>query len=413
MSFEYRGPVAPSKSEMIRALALKSWNSEIKISNEAVQSLIAEDIGNAEKCFAGVVQRLKTFDTGESALTLRLLMARLSRLHGEFKICGNKRLFERPHQELCRLLITLGAKIEWFSEHVIISSQGWIIPEAGLEIDGSQSSQFASALFINSWDLPAPLKVVIHSQVSEGYFELTLKTLETLGFSYERSISPTGSIFLIEPRQKIPSSIISVAADMSTAFTIASWATLGGLCEISNIPIASLQPDYVFLEIFRAMNVNLEYYSEILKVSKTEKLSPIHWNLKNSPDLWPVLSVLCGLAEGRSILTGASQLKWKESNRLAKSQELLIHMNRAFEVIDDGILIDGRPFSNLDAETQFTFNPDQDHRWVMAAHAAKLAGFKINIENPEVINKTAPQLFPFINNFPGNNSLFSKQENVK
>jgi 3-phosphoshikimate 1-carboxyvinyltransferase len=144
----------------------------------------------------------------------------------------------------------------------------------------------------------------------------------------------------------------------------------------------------VFVEVLEAMEAPVRLTGSVLHVERTDRLRPVDWDLKDSPDLFPVLSVLCGLAEGKSRLFGAPHLSRKESNRIAKSAELLRRMQRPVEELPDGLVIEGGGF-RLHRQP-FEFSPAKDHRLAMAASVARKVGFPIRIKDRGVVAKSFP-----------------------
>ena len=132
-----------------------------------------------------------------------------------------------------------------------------------------------------------------------------------------------------------------------------------------------------------------------LHIKRATELQPICWDLGEQPDLFPVLSVLCALAPGKSQLTGAPQLAYKESNRLEKCAELIKLIGRDCEMTNDGMNIDGRPFDpvgDVDRSTQTRlFDPAADHRMVMAAALAARVGFNLKIGQANLVRKSFPE----------------------
>ena len=98
-----------------------------------------------------------------------------------------------------------------------------------------------------------------------------------------------------------------------------------------------------------------------------------------------MLAALCALAEGDSELYGAPQLVHKESDRIARTAELLRVTGRTLTPLEDGLRVGGVLQKTRERSV---FNPDRDHRLAMAAGVLKLAGIPIHIENPEVVNKS-------------------------
>jgi 3-phosphoshikimate 1-carboxyvinyltransferase len=120
----------------------------------------------------------------------------------------------------------------------------------------------------------------------------------------------------------------------------------------------------------------------------------VNVNLENSPDLFPVLAVLCGLAQGTSKLFGAPHLALKESNRIQKTFELLTKAGIKSQIVDGGLIIEG---SNMKIHSKaFSFDPDHDHRMAMAAALLNMVGAKIQILNKEVVNKSFPEFWSIV-----------------
>jgi 3-phosphoshikimate 1-carboxyvinyltransferase len=108
-------------------------------------------------------------------------------------------------------------------------------------------------------------------------------------------------------------------------------------------------------------------------------------------DEFPVLCVAASLAEGRTTIRGASELRVKESDRISTMATELRKMGVDIEELEDGLIINGRE-DLLPA----TLNSHGDHRVAMALMiAAMRARDECIIENIECVNISFPQ-FPFI-----------------
>ena len=369
MAFSYSGPIPASKSLLNRWLIVQSYTlaGEIVLHGDSQ----ADDVKLMRQALSDFKNGKTEFNCGAAGTVLRFLALRVSREKGEFVLRGSKRLFERPQQELCKILQQLGAKAEMNSEktYLKITSQGWNIPVPPLEISGAESSQFASAVLLNTIGLEKPLQIKLSEEmVSESYFAMTQQVMQQAAKSKKN---------------------IFIELDMSSAFAIAALAALSGKCELQNFPRESLQPDFIFVELLKKMGVHVELKSKTLKVSSTQNLEPIEFNLKNAPDLFPLLAVLCAFVEGKSVLFGAPHLKSKESDRIAKTAELIRLCGRKVEEREDGLVIYGSQKKIKMARS--TFDPAEDHRLVMAAAMANAGGADIHILNPLVVNKSFPE----------------------
>jgi 3-phosphoshikimate 1-carboxyvinyltransferase len=172
---------------------------------------------------------------------------------------------------------------------------------------------------------------------------------------------------------------------------MAAAGALAGASIIQNFPQETKQPDKVFVDIFKKMKIETKLEGRVLEVRKNPQMVGVDWNLFQSPDLFPVLAVVCSWAHGTSKLHGAPHLISKESNRIEKVADLLKLVGVQFETLPDGMIIHGNPSQTL--RKGLVFNPDQDHRMVMAAALMNLKGHEIQIEYPEAINKSFPEFW--------------------
>lgn len=394
----FDGLLNSSKSLMNRALIVQSFFPQLKVSGFSE----SEDV-HAMKSSLASAPKFQNLNAASAGTTLRFLVPRVSREKGRFEVHGSERLFQRPQQDLIPVMRALGVELEFKESSIVIYSEGWAKPTSEVLVSQTVSSQFLSGVLLSAWGLTFDL--VLQRQgskdtiKSESYLRMTLGLLRKLGMDIvEEGISLT-----VPAGQKLKVLEYSVEADMSSAFAIAAFAGCGFEVELLNMPVHSLQPDGVFPEILKAFSIegtfqNIDLQSGLQKWSfkKSGSLKAISWDLKDQPDLFPVLAVLCSQSEGKSILFGAPHLKAKESDRIQKTSQLLTAMNIVHQTRPDGIEIDGQPLglqSSQKSTTDFEFSPDQDHRMAMAAALAKAFGYKIKILNPEVVQKSFPQFW--------------------
>lgn len=382
MNFIYRGPLGASKSLMNRVLILQSYFPDLKLQGDSDCS----DVKDLQRCLE-LIGKTNDFEVHDGGTTFRFLVLRLSREPGEYKIKASPRLLERPQEELLDILSQLGVHAEKQPWGFFIRSHGWQKPKSNLKINTSRSSQFLSSVVLNSAKLPFVLPIDIDGRlVSEEYFKMTLAVTEELGLRFEKR---NDTLYLFS-WENLTRSSYNVGADLSSAFSLACFAAVSGSLELTNVYNTHLQPDYRFLSVLTQMNSVCRDLGEKIKVSKSPELRGIEVDLNNSPDLFPMLACLCAHANGRSILSGASQLQFKESNRLQKIFELFDLAQIVYKKLPDGIEIQGgaKPHN-----VSFEFSPDLDHRMAMAAAFLKFLGWKITIKDPNVVQKSFPEFW--------------------
>ncbi|GFN35948.1 3-phosphoshikimate 1-carboxyvinyltransferase [Tepidimicrobium xylanilyticum] len=103
----------------------------------------------------------------------------------------------------------------------------------------------------------------------------------------------------------------------------------------------------------------------------------------------PIITVAACFAEGRTVIKGAEELKYKESNRLMTISRELKKMGAKIQLLSDGLIIDG--VKELKGASLDSYN---DHRIAMALSiAALLAQGESKINNYECVNISYPDFY--------------------
>jgi 3-phosphoshikimate 1-carboxyvinyltransferase len=380
--FSFRGEIPASKSMLNRALLLQSHFPQIKIQGNSN----CDDVRHMKMAVAALIQK-KEIPCGEAGTVLRFMGMRASREKGFFKLTGSPRLLKRPQEDMVYLLSQLSVVCELLPNEIVIQSEGWKKPLIPIRVHRQTSSQFATALLLNSWNLPFDLEFEMRTGVSEGYWQMSLQMAQLLGMTIEQK----GDFWRIPAQQKPNFFELKMEPDYSSAFAIAAAGALAGETEITNVTEKSTQPDFRFINIMKNMGALIQHKGTTLTVQKTKEFRSIDVGLESSPDLFPVLAVLCAFAKGESFLRGAPHLIHKESNRIEKTAELLRTAGFFVSVKGDGMHIVGKGIEYK--PNTFVFDPDEDHRMAMAAGLLKLKGFQIQIRHPEVVSKSYPEFW--------------------
>ncbi len=384
--FAFVGRLPASKSIINRLLIVKSHFPDFDIRGDSQ----ADDVRFMRQAIAALNRR-EVIQVGSAGTVLRFMALRAARIPGRHRLQGHPRLFARPQEELLKILRQLGIATELGSDFLQLEGSGWCMQGDTLLVPLDKSSQFASAILLNAWNLPQELFVSLGGQqVSSGYWRMTTRLVQDLGMRLDF----WDSDFRVPARQVPSLSGYSVEPDLSSAFALAAVAAVSGQATILDFPENSIQPDAAFVAILEAMGVHIRRSKESIKIERAKLLNGVAVNLRSTPDLFPVLAALCALAEGESDLFGAPHLVYKESNRLMKTAELLRAVGREVELKEDGLCVRGHRVSP--PGTKFSFDCDHDHRLAFAAAVLKAAGFSIEIQHPEVVSKSFPEFWSIL-----------------
>lgn len=391
MAFLFRGEVAGSKSIFNRALIVQSFSERVQVHGLTQ----CEDVLHLQKALRSFKNGEKDFDCGDGGTTFRFLAIRVSRDPGEYIIRGSSQLFARPIKPLLSFLDQVGVGYKLEPQMLRIHSSGWKMPSK-IFCEGTESSQFASAIVLNCWELPQEVQLVLPpSMPSRGYLQMTLHLVEFYGMEWKlRPAHATdGESLYIPAEQKTKSAVLRVEQDMSSLFTLAACAVMDGELEIARFPITSWQPDSLFLEFFKKMKIEYSIENGVFFIRKQQKYRGLDVDILHSPDLFPVLAVLVSRAEGVSAISGLDNLQFKESDRLKNTIELLQRLGRKVELTSKGVQIQG---SSMAFSAEGEFDPDGDHRMAMAAQVANFGGAKLKILDKQVVNKSFPEFWEIV-----------------
>jgi 3-phosphoshikimate 1-carboxyvinyltransferase len=386
--FFFEGPIPASKSVLIRWLVVASHGGPLRIDGDSR----CDDVVAARAALAAL-DRGGVADVGEGAFGFRSLALRAARRPGVHRFRLGERLSERPHGPLLALLRALGVRADVRGREWRLEGDGWKVPETPLEVDGAVSSQFASALLVNGWNLPAPLTFCAPLAVSEGYFALTRRQVAAVGLD---AAPVAGSTWRIPAGRSVRAATVRAEPDMSSAFAVAALAAVAGEARLVGLSDRSLaesgQPDRVFPELLRRLGAPVVVDGAGTTVRQAARLEPLDVDLGGAPDLFPVLAALVACAPGPSRLFGAPQLRAKESDRIAAVARLLRGAGVVCDELPDGLVVHGRsPAERPSLPPGPPVDPERDHRLVMAAAVLKAAGLPIEIAGIPVVAKSFPE----------------------
>jgi 3-phosphoshikimate 1-carboxyvinyltransferase len=386
--FAFKGEIEASKSWMNRAQVIQYFNKVLKLNGNSS----SDDVVKLNQAI-NFIGTTTDFDLGQGGTTFRFFIFLISRLSGSFNLNVHDRLLQRPQEEITNVLKQIGVSAKQLDGQWKIKSEGWKKPSDSIAVSAELSSQFVSGLLLSAWGLDFDLTVEVKKPItSYSYLSMTTDMLLKSGMKLNFNENDYCFSYSIAKNQKANIEVLNSELDISSAFSLAAAGVVDGDVQITNWNSDSSQPDLVFLEFFDKMNISYSILGSTLSIAKHNNWKSGDFNLQNSPDLFPVLAVLTAFADGNSKLYGAQQLKYKESNRIQKTHDLLRAAGFRCEVLKDGLLIQGKS-SLQNLNTPIVFNPDHDHRMAMAAALLKLKGYDITIQNPEVVNKSYPKFW--------------------
>lgn len=335
--------VPPSKSVLQRALALSALADRPCDLRQAdgtpalgpacaqdVQDLAAalERLGQWQGGALGTSRASLVLDVGLGATGLRLAtaLATLRPAGARTLVRGRPALLARPHRELRQALLRLGAHVvrKPSGAHRVL---GGGLHGGEVTVAAERSSQHLSALMLLAPRLGGLVVRVPGVAVSRPYLAVTASVLRAFGIgsSLVGLEAPGGRI---EVQGGVPHcERLVVEPDASAAaFWWAAAALTGGRAHVPGLPAASAQADACLPALLERMGarVSVRAGGEAEVQGPDQGLcAPGEVDLRDAPDLLPLVAVLAAFARGRTRLVGLAHARAKESDRLAHSAGLL------------------------------------------------------------------------------------------
>jgi len=254
-------------------------------------------------------------------------------------------------------------------------------------IRGDVSSQFISGLLFSTPMAESDTEIVLASPLqSRPYVEVTLDVLRKHGINVE--IQPSYVGFHVPCGQKYAPFDHAIEGDYSSAaFLLVAAAVTNSQVKVENLNPDSLQGDRLIAGLLREIGIQIEVSGGYVEVhGMAGKLRPVDVDLRDNPDLVPVVAVSACLAEGKSVIRGVKRLRIKESDRIAALSSELAKFGVKTKATDDVFeIIGGRRLRGADLDSH------GDHRIAMACVVAALAAEGTSvIRGVECINKSYP-----------------------
>ncbi len=397
---EARGKVGvpSSKSLTIRALmcgALSKGTSEI------VHPLVSEDTDAAVEVLRQVGVTIRKEDDmwrvtggnlqasvydifcGESAATLRFMMAVCALVPGQHRLVGGPSLSQRPVGPLVEALKKLGIKASTEGKDAPpVAIEGGSLKGDATELPGDISSQFISALLLIAPFAQKEMNIRLTTPLaSKPYVMMTIQCLKQFGINVDASPDR----FVVR-RQIYRPTRLEVEGDWSSASYFLALGAVSGGIEVVNLNPDSLQGDRVILEFLRKMGANVWVARDSVNVSRGElKAIPAH--LADCIDLLPTLAVLAAMAKGKSEFTGIGRARLKESDRVTAVKENLRKLGIDVAETEDSLVITGPAEI---AHKPVVIDSYGDHRIAMAFGVLGAAIGGVTITGAECVAKTFP-----------------------
>lgn len=328
-------------------------------------------------------------ECGNSGTSMRLLAGLLSGQSFDTTLVGDASLSRRPMRRVVGPLAQMGAMIE--------TTDAGTAPlkiHGGRPLQGIAYRSPVASAQVKSSILLAGLYAKGQTCVTEPAVsrDHTERMLAGMGYAVDRS----GETVCVEGGGELHATRIDVPADISSAafFLVGASIAEGSDLVLEHVGINPTRTGVI--DILRLMGADIELTNErtaggepvadirvrsarLRGIQIPERLVPL------AIDEFPVLFIASACAEGETLLTGAEELRVKESDRIAVMADGLRALGIDAEPQPDGMRIRGGSLSGGRIDSH------GDHRIAMSfAMAALRAGGAIHIDDCANVNTSFP-----------------------
>ncbi len=335
-------------------------------------------------------------DCGNSGTTARLLLGLIAGHDMTAMLDGDASLRRRPMDRVVNPLRAAGAEVRELGDpgRLPLEITGGDLRAIGHE-SPIASAQVKSALLFAGLAARVPVRVV-EPAPSRDHSE---RLLRAMGVTVEVEPTETGQRISVE---RYPDALrpleLSVPGDFSSASYLIALALLGGAGGGIRIEGVGLNPGRTgFLRALEAMGASIEVVNRAEQAGEPlgdliAEPSALHgvevpkdW-IPALVDEVPILACIAARTAGVTRVSGARELRFKESDRLAALSRNLSALGVSVEELADGLVIEG-----TEAQLVGRVVTEGDHRIAMAfGILGALPGVEIDIDEPACVEVSYP-----------------------
>jgi 3-phosphoshikimate 1-carboxyvinyltransferase len=336
----------------------------VNVQRPAPGEVVIEGVG-----LRGLGRPRSLLDMGNAGTAMRLFMGLLSAQGFDSELVGDESLMRRPMERVAKPLRAMGAQIETQDGRPPVRILG------GAALRGLRYEMPVASAQVKSAVLLAGLYAEGETTVVEP--AVTRDHTERMLQSFGANVVARGGSATVLPAAQLEAARISVPGDFSSAAFFIVAACIGAR-EPFVIEGVGVNPTRTgLLEMLALMGADLRLVnhrsagaepvadievrpSRLRGIRVPERLVPL------AIDEFPAFFIAAACADGETLVTGAEELRVKESDRIAVMARGLDALGVPNEVRADGLRIEGGPFGGGIVESH------GDHRVAMSFAVASL-----------------------------------------
>jgi 3-phosphoshikimate 1-carboxyvinyltransferase len=335
-------------------------------------------------------------DFGNAGTVMRLASGILAGQEGRFELVGDESLTARPQERIAAPLRQMGAQVETTDGHAPVVIEGAALSPIRYESPVA-SAQVKSAVLLAGLLADGGPTRVVEPHLSRDHTE---RLLRELGVGVRRR----GNEISLTPVDRLPPLAIQIAGDFSSAapFVVAATLLSGSELLVQGVNVNPLRTG--LLDVLERMGGKIAVFNRRtiggepvadLEVRSGE-LTATRIRSEEVPrliDELPLVGLVAAMARGETVVTGAAELRVKETDRIETVTTSLKGLGVRISASDDGFRVRGVP-TRPKGGGMASFG---DHRLAMLGAVAGLVSRDgVRLEGAEAVAISFPGFFDLL-----------------
>jgi 3-phosphoshikimate 1-carboxyvinyltransferase len=327
-----------SEDTLATAAAMRALGAGVEVDGERVR---VAGVG-----LRGLAPPEAPIDCRNAGTLLRLLAGVLAGHEGRFELVGDESLSRRPLERVAEPLRAMGADVETTDGHAPLVVAGGALRPVRWESPVASAQVKSCVLLAGLYASDGPTAVV-EPQPSRDHTE---RLLEAAGARLRRKAAEAA----VWPAERLRPLRLSVPGDFSAAapFVLAATLLAGSEVRLHGVGVNPTRTG--FLAVLERMGARIAIFNRRLVSGEPvadlavqpAELVAAEVRAEDVPGLvdeLPLFALAAGMARGVSVVSGAAELRVKESDRIETVRNALRPLGIRIETRHDGFRVRGVP----------------------------------------------------------------------
>jgi 3-phosphoshikimate 1-carboxyvinyltransferase len=382
--------VGVSKDTLSTAAALSALGAVVEVEGEKAR---VTGVG-----LRGLRAPAEPLDCGNAGTLMRLLPGLLVGQQGHFALVGDESLSSRPLERLAEPLREMGARVETTDGHApLVVEGGRPLGAVRYELPVA-SAQVKSCVLLAGLYADGGPTTVVERHPSRDHTE---RLLELAG----ARVGGRPGVPSVWPAERLRPLTLEIPGDFSSAapFIVAAILLAGSELRLHGVGINPTRAG--FLAVLERMGARISHFhrrrlgGEPVADLEVESAELVATEVRPEEvpglvDELPLFALAAGMARGESVVTGAAELRLKESDRLETVKDALRPLGIRIETRHDGFRVRGVPSRPKGGGV---VEAAGDHRIAMLGAVAGLVSREgVELEGAETVAISFPDFFAML-----------------